>query len=721
MRNVDTEGEIVKTNCQGCQLGCGVLVHVKEGRVVKIEGNPEHPLNRGMICPKSMGYKQILYHPDRLKYPLKRVGERGEGKWQRISWDEALDTIARELTETMEKYSPKSIAFSVGGNLRRNRPATRILADSLGTPNWSYTDAMYCFGPHIVGEYFTFGVTRVMDEYNTDCANSKCAIVWGGNPVHTQITYMQKLLRAKTEGAHIKLIVIDPIFTATASKADIWLQLRPGTDCALALGMLNVIINEGLYDKEFVKRWCTGFEELKKRVQDYSPERVAEITWVSADDIKNVARTYATSKPASMYLRVATEMTFNSTQTSRAVACLVGITGNLDVKGGNIYNSLPPGFKWYHFYHLKKWRLPDEVELERLGAKDYPLLCGPRSAWGLYNTCSVIKAVLTGKPYPVKAMVVANNPLLSMPNTREVYKALTKLEFLVVQELFMTPTAELGDIVLPAATWLEMEQINSYPPNFISASRKAIEPVGECWDEMKITYEILKRMGLKFSIWPELNSPEEYDDFILKEIGMTFDDLKQRDYITPQIEYKKYERDGFKTPSGKVELYSSVFKEFGYDPLPHYVEPFESPVSTPELAKEYPLILISGGRQLPYYHSLGHEVPWMRELVPDPQMEIHPQTAKELGIKEGDWVWIETPRGEGRIKQKAKLTLGIHPKVVHFRAHWWYPEKQTPDHGLWESNINVLTSCDPPLEPICGTPTMRGLLCKVYKVAEGEK
>ena len=184
------------------------------------------------------------------------------------------------------------------------------------------------------------------------------------------------------------------------------------------------------------------------------------------------------------------------------------------------------------------------------------------------------------------------------------------------------------------------------------------------------------------------------------------------------MRYKKYEEEGFSTPSGKVELYSSIFKEFGYDPLPTYVEPHESPISTPELAKEYPLILITGGRDVGYRHSMGRQIPWLRELVPEPLMQLHPKTAEELGIKEGDWVWIETPRGEGRIKQKATLTLGIHPRVVHFPAHWWYPEKPAPDHGLWDSNINVVLSGDPPYEAICGTPPNKGLLCRIFKATE---
>jgi anaerobic selenocysteine-containing dehydrogenase len=283
-------------------------------------------------------------------------------------------------------------------------------------------------------------------------------------------------------------------------------------------------------------------------------------------------------------------------------------------------------------------------------------------------------------------------------------------------ELFMTPTVEQADIVLPAATWLEKDEVVDLA-NIITARNKAIEPVGECWDELKITFEILKRMGVKFSLIP-VESPEEYNDFRLRKLGMTFEDLKRKHTLIAPTEYRKYEKDGFRTPSGKVELYSSIFKEYGYDPLPYYIEPVFSPVSTPEVVKEYPFVLTTGNRRIVYMHSMGRQIPWLRELAPDPQMEIHPQTADGLGIEESDWVWLETPYAEGRVMQRAKLTMGIHPKVVHCEAHWWFPEKPGPDHGHWEVNINALMPGSPPYDLIGGTSPLRGGLCKIYKVEE---
>lgn len=710
-------GKILKTICQACHMSCGVLVHVMNGKITRIDGDPEHPLSQGMICPKGIAYKQVVYHPDRLLYPLKRVGERGEGKWRRISWEEAIDQIAVKLNEINDKFGPDSIAACCGGNPRRSMPATRFLTDSLNSPNWAYSDAFFCWGPHVVAESVTYG-GRITTDVNIDCRNSDCIVVWGGNPVHTHTVVARDIMNARARGA--KVIVIDPRMTATASKADIWVQLRPGTDAALALGMLNVIITERIYDKEFVSQWCTGFEELTERIQTYSPKKVSEITGVAEETIKSAAMLYAKTKPACLYLRVGNELIFNSTQASRAIACLIAITGNIDVKGGNLFLCPPKGLVGRMFYVKKEWRLPDEIEERRIGAKEFPLLAGPKAPFGLFHTPLLIKAMLTDKPYPIKALIASNNLCVSMPNSKEVYDALKCLDLLVVYELFMTPTAEVADFVLPVATYFEIDELVDRYPNYITARRKVIEPVGECWDELRITHEIVERMGLKFTPWPELQARGwlGYEDFRLKDTGLSFKDIESGEYIFAPMEYKKYTKNGFATPSGKVELSSNLLKEFGYDPLPHHVEPFESPISTPELVEEYPFILITGGRTIAYFHSLGHQVPWLRELVPNPTIEIHPAAAKRLGIHEGDWVWVETPRGKGRIKQKAKLTKAVHPDVVHSVAHWWYPERITPDHGVWESNINMLTYSDPPYEPICGTCAMRGLLCKIYKAKE---
>ncbi len=719
-----SEEKVVRTACADCHVGCGVLAHVKDGRIVKLEGNPDHPTNRGMMCPKGLAAKQHVYHPDRLTYPMKRAGQREEGKWQRISWDEALDTIAAKFMEIKEQYGPYAIACQHGGKPSKVMRADYALMHSIGSPNLGNSDAPFCYGPMPIAEGFTYG-GMISQEYGSDCENSNLAIVWGGTPASTHLPWA-RLLSLAVENRGTKVIVVDPRFTVNASKADLWLQPRPGTDAALALGMLNIIINEELYDKEFVNKWCIGFEELRQRVQEYPLEKVAEITWVAKDDIIKAARLYATIKPATLYQRASIEMQMNSVQTLRALAILRAVTGNIDIEGGNVFCCFPEGYVHQHAMLGKdskvysEGRLSDEIEEKRLGAKEYPLLSGPRAPFAapVYPP-ALIKAILTDKPYPIKALWVSNNLLLCLPNSREVYRALKKVPFLVVREFFMTPTAEMADIVLPVAHWLEMDEIFSQTTNIITARQKIIEPVGECWDEMKVSFELLKRMGLKYFATPAQNAEEELD-YLVKGMGMTFEEFKRKHVIVAPMEYKKYEKSGFKTPSGKVELSSSVFKEFGYDPLPYYSEPLESPVSTPELAKEYPFILIAGRRRIAYMHSMGRGIPWLRELVPDPQIEIHPQSASELGIKDGDWVWIELspPNEKGRIKNRAKLTRGIQPQVAQCDAHWWFPEKPGPDHGHWEVNVNALINGSGRGDPIAGTILLTGLLCKIYKDEE---
>jgi anaerobic selenocysteine-containing dehydrogenase len=709
------EDKVLKTTCENCHVGCGLLVYVRDGRAYKIEGDPDHPLNEGAVCPKGLAQLQINYDPARLKYPLKRVGGRGEGKWQRISWDEAIDTIASKLVEVRKKYGPEYIVGTRGGQPgRRSSHAIWTLIKSLGSPNVSWTDADFCWGPIPTAEYFTVG-RMYTEEQSADLKNADCILIWGANPVNTHPTAARHVMQARSRGA--KLIVVDPRLTQTASKANLWLQIRPGTDGALALGMLNIIINEGLYDKAFVDKWCKGFDELKRRVQEYPVEKVSDITWIPAGDIIKAARMYATTKPACLYVRNAPEMIYNSTQACRAIACILGISGNLEKKGGNVAQSFPSGLISYFFYGDPKYRFPAELEEKRFGAKEFPLAFGPRSWRGPFHTVTMIRSILTGKPFEPKAMIVTNNLRLNHPNSKEVEAALKKIEFLVVWEIFMTPTARLSDIVLPAATWLELT--GSYQPytpsvNILCMRQPVVDPPGECWDEMKIALEILKRTGDKVIHDPNITTVQQYEDWFLKGMGMTYEDLREKAYMTFPPVYNKHEKAGFSTPTGKVELYSATFKEFGYDPLPHYVEPFESPISQPELAKEYPLILSASGQHIAYFHSLGHTSPWLRELLPDAHIEMNPATAAELGVKEGDWVWVEVPRGTGRIKRRAKLDPGIHPKTVFVPGHFWYPEKTDCSFKVPETNINDILPAEP-FEEICGSTVVRGLLCKVYK------
>lgn len=708
---MEHSGKIVRTVCGGCHAGCGILVHVNNGRAVKIEGDPDHPWNQGMMCAKGLADLQTVYHPDRLNYPMKRVGERGEGKWQKIPWDEALDIIGSKYKDIQQKYGPYSIAGTTGGKPLKTLRTTFSFIYSMGSPNATFSDSHFCWGPYVIAEKYLFGSIATQEKC-CDLQNTNLMLLWSGDPNRGCPPFARQIARARARGA--KLIVINPRFTELPSKADIWLQIRPGTDGALALGMLNIIINENLYDRQFIDKWCIGFDELSERVQEYTPEKVAEITGLDRDDIVKVTRMYATTKPAALYRRSGIEQIVNAVQTCRAIAMLIVLTGNLETPGGNFFPvaSPVPGIIGHHQPMERQYRPPDEDMIRnKIGAKEFPLLCGDKSPFGVVHSPSLFRTILTDKPYPIKGLFMNNNPLIAIPNSRDVLAALKRIEFTVVAEFFMTPTAAYADIVLPAATPLEVDEFITYYTNLLVWSPKAIEPVGECRDELQIFIDILKKMGKRYLGYLTDESIDNSEDelrYRLSKSTMTLEELKEKHFISSPIEFKKYENNGFDTPSGKVELYSSTFKEFGYDPLPNYLEP-ESPT------EDYPLILITNGVSLGYMHNMGRQIPWLRELEPEALLEIHPETATELGVEEGNWVWVELPHSEGRIRQKAKITKGIHPKTVHCKPHWWYPESPGPDYGQSEVNINNLIRAWPPGDQISGNTVLSGLTCKIYK------
>lgn len=718
----DSSGvQVVRSVCEGSHCECGVLVYVKDGRIIKIEGNHDYPMNEGTLCPKGLAYHQLAYHPDRLKYPLRRVGERGEGKWQRISWNEALGTIADRFKEIIDKYGPNAIGYTIQDGPKPFSAPFFFLLRAMGSPN-VFGAGYICYMPSFEAGIATCG-NLVDHERGPEYEDTKCVLVWGANPVNTHPMLARKMLQAQQQGAN--LIVVDPRFTPFASKADLWLQVRPATDCALAMGMLHVVITEGLYDQKYVDEWCYGFEELKERIKEYPPQKVSEITWVPEQDIIEAARMYATAKPAVEYHRVALEQIgTTSFQACRAIQILVAITGNVDIKGGNTFGCMPKGLKIENtMWREAREQSPWVREEEQLGAREFPLFVGPRAHVGWAPTWFVMNAIHTGKPYPLKGLFGVANFVTNSENPRSLVEALKKLEFSWMTDFFMTPTLEYMDIVLPAATWLEQDDIAeiSYN-NYFGIRRKAIEPVGECKDEKWVAIELAKRMGLLNRFYSHASTVEEFLDFRVAGMGVTFEQLRQgdKDYIVRPQEYEKFKRKGgFHTNTGKLELYSTACEKLGLEPLPYYEEPYESHITTPELAEEYPLIGVWGNRHIAYLHSSNRQVPWLRELHPEPRIEIHPETAKELGVADGDMVWIETPRGgEKKVKQRAVLTAAVHPRVVCAEPFWWFPEKQGPDYGCWESNINIVASNDPPCDPVVGSTLLRGGLCRIYKAEE---
>lgn len=697
------EDKVIRTNCRACHGGCGVLVHMKDGAIDKIEGDPDFPTNHGTICSKGLAFKQLVYHPDRLKYPLKRAGEKGEGKWERIGWEEAFDTIAHKLYHYKAEFGAESIVLGQGTSREFESFLSRF-ANLLGTPNVMGAGYM-CYLSRVVAALSVCGKLPIVDYEG----NPQCVIVWGNNVVWNNADEYtgENLMRVLSQGS--KLIVVDPRLTYLAGRADVWLQLRPGTDTALMLGMANAIIEEELYDKEFVEKYVHGWDDFRRRVKEYPLDRVEQITWVPQDKIREAARLFARTKPAAIQWGVAIEQSINCIDNDRTLIYLVALTGNLDARGGNVFYTPPKAQNIGQF--AAHDQLPSDKRAKMLGGDIFRLaarinVITPKMVWN---------AILTGQPYPVKAMLIhGSNPVVTRENAQEVYRALSRLEFLSVSDFFMTPTAELADIVLPAATWLEADYLGGFffRHGYIFPRKKIVQ-IGECKSDFEMFHELGKRVGQEE--WGE--NVEQDLDGILKPAGLTWQQVKDLPFLRGTVTYRKHEQKGFSTPTRKVEFSSTILQELGYDPLPTFKEVPESPVSRPDLLERYPYILITGARTPVFFHSEHRMIPWLRELHPDPIVELHPDTAQKHGIKEGDWVYIESPRG--RIRQRAKLTTGIRPQVVAIQHGWWFPEVKTPDHGWKESNSNILTDNDPKgLDAAMGASNLRVLLCRVDRAEE---
>ena len=689
--------KIIRTICFECHSRCGVLLEVKEGKLVGIKGDKEHPISHGYLCPKGRACMEIIYHPERITKPLIRSGTKGKGQFEAVSWDRALDVIAERLLDYREKWGAESVVIGTG-TTRGMGPWINRFLTFFGSPNYMAPVNM-SGGPLELGNIATCGFTSI-----PDFASSKCIVLWAHNPPQSWPgLFMQDIKRGLKAGA--KLIVVDPRGIPLALKADHWLPIRPGTDTALALGFIHFIIKNELYDKEFVEKWTSGFDRLAEHVASFTPEKCAEITWLSTDAIESAALTYAHTKPACIGGGIGGLcQSVNAFDIWRSLTILTAITGNLEVPGGSLKYTPPTGSRSHYGDDFSAYRnLPEEKAKKTLNLPQYPLLAPipifPEAAW---------KAILEHKPYPVKAIgLFANNPMCSYANSQYVKKALTALDFLFTADYFHTPTTELADVILPPAHWTERDDVEDLVmKGYVFCQPKAVEPVPECRSEKQIFIDLAQKMGLE-GYWKTV---EESLDYRLEPVGMTFEEFKKVGQIANPVVYKSYEKNnGFETPSGKVELYADYLEDMGIAPLPNFREPPESPVSRPDLWQEYPLVLTTGGRNLVYYHSAHRNIHSLRKRSPDPELEIHPETAAALGIEDGEWVYLATPRG--RIEIKARFFEHIHRKVVHAPHGYWYGV----ENGWERVNINMVTDNQPPTCPVTASVPVRGLLCRVEK------
>ena len=731
--------EVIRTcawSPPGCHsVGCGLRLFVKDGELVKVEGDPEHPLTKGKLCVRCLALKEYIYHPDRIKYPMKRAGKRGEDKWERISWDEALDTIIEKTEEITEKYGPESIISMVGTGRQAVRFQYPLTSIGLGSPNVCYSQSGWsCMGPRNTVTTMVLGGGYVELDWaaglpgrydDPEYVLPEYILMWGKDPLKTNPDGLwgHSVIEMLKRGS--KLIMVDPRMSWLATKAEQVLQLKPGTDTALALAMLHIIINEDLYDHEFVEKWTHGFEELKERVQQYSPAWAAKATGVPESQIVEVTRILAAADTVSLCMGLATDQNPNGVQLVHALISMISITGNLDVPGGTEVGRLMV------MDMNADAPLPEELTDKVIGQKEYPAL--PL----VLNTTHpdlTLETFETEKPYPLRMVWISSSNFISPTNSaqpRRWYDAVRKsTEFCVATDLFMNPTImALADIVLPVASFAEHDGIvltqQGTNSGLVGAINKAID-VGEAKSDLEILLALAKRKSPEKTKGEKWESPEKYLDDQLRPFDIKFADLKKTVSVQQDVGYRKHERGvlrpdgepGFNTTTGKLELYSIMFEMLGEDPLPFYEAPRFGPDSRPDLVEEYPLTLITGVKTYTSFHSEHRMIPSLREITPDPLVEIHPDTAARLGIIDGDWVWIENMWG--RAKEKAMLTPIVHPDVVSAAHGWWFPEKEASEpslYGVWESNINNLVPHKEIGKLGFGAP-YKSLPCKVYRVED---
>lgn len=693
---------IKKSICTICDplTQCGLNLYIKENKLIKVEGSKENPKNEGTLCSKGAATRQYVYSPDRLKTPLKRTGPKGSDEFVPISWDEALDTIAKKLNEYKDQFGPESVAFYCGYT-KWLRPFLHRLTHSFGSPNY-LTESSTCAQATYMAQKLNFGTAT-----GPDIKNTNCLLVWSANPFHSNTTLARKVLAAKDRG--MKIIAVDPRCTPMTAQADIHLQLKPGTDGALALTMANVIINEKLFNQDFINNYTFGFEEFAQYIQEFTPEKGESITGVKAETIKQAARLYANTKPAAIMQSAAPVVhNTNGVQNYRAIFALIALTGNYDISGGNFVD--PPSFigvsggiptRESEFVHSKKF----EEMPPRVGQEKFPVwteLVDQAQAMDLPQQIN------SGSPYPIKAMLAFGINHRMWPNSKYMLEAIQKLDFFVDVDLFMTDTAKYADLILPACSSVERSELRCYQERYIIYTQPAIQPLFESRSDADIIFDLGRRLKLDDNLID--GGYEAALDYILEPSGITIAELKQHPAGMPvpnplKIPEKKYISKGFPTPSGKMEFKSLVLEkyanDYGYDSLPVYHPPKNSAESNPELAKEYPLILNTGSRLPMFIHSRTFRMPWTHSLRPEAMADLNPIDAQRLKIIQGDPIKISTPQGE--ISVKANLSELAQPGVVHMY------------HAYPDADVNTLFDSDY-LDPISGFPGFKALLCKVEKV-----
>jgi len=664
-----SERRIVRGACpHDCPDTCALHITVEDGRAVDVAGDPDHPTTRGTLCTKVARYLERTYSSQRVLHPLKRVGRKGEGRFERIGWEEALDTIAQRFKEiSASREGPQAIVpYSYAGTmgLLQYCSMDRRFFHKLGA---SLLDRTICSTAGKAGYVATVGAAIGTDLEQFE--NAKLVLIWGSNPIVSNLHLWSRVQEAKRHGA--KLVAIDPYRSLTAEKCHEHLALLPGTDAALALGMMHVLVAEDLIDHDYVDRYTLGFDRLKDRVREYPPERVAQLTGLSADAIVALARDYGTIRPAAIRLNYGMQRHGGGGMAMRTAACLPALVGAWrDPAGGALLSS-----SGAYPVNTKALERPDLI------------WNNPRTI----NMSTIGDALLDAKDPPVRAIYVYNsNPVAVAPDSAKVVRGFAREDlFCVVHEVFQTDTADYADIVLPATTQLEQIDVHSsYGHLYVLANNRAIPPLGEAKPNTEVFRLLAAKMGFTEPCFAEGDEEIARNAFVTSDPrmnGIDWEALRQRGWqrLNVPSPFAPFAQGGFPTPSGKCEFYSETLARKGLDPLPTFVPPHESAASNPQLARRYPLAMISPPARNALNSSFAN-LPVFAETEQTPKLEIHPDDARARGIASGDRVRVFNDRGA--LALTARVTDRARAGVVVALSVWW--RKLSPDG----TNANMITS-----------------------------
>lgn len=679
------ENGVLPTICRQCDMHCGIDAHFEDGKITKITSLKTHIQNRGRLCPKGSAAVETVYHPDRLLKPLKRGKD---GRYREITLEQAMEEIAAKLLEIREKHGARAVSCWQGealGFAQQEKYARRFI-HAFGSPNFFSCDSL-CWASR------QLAYTLVQGYWNScpDFRNASLVVFWGTNPPVSHPTFMVPFTEGRENGS--RLIVIDPRLSNIAKQADLHLKPLPGSDGALAWGIIRYLLQQENYDKEFVVNHTVGFKEFAAYAQQFTPEYVSSQTGLTRQEILDCCGMIAESLPKMInYVGVSIEHQDNGVNSVRTIACLGAICGAVDIQGGDLW---PEGMGERD---LTLYRELPLTEISPVGADRYPVL------YEMIKECHTMTGMeyMLGKgEYPVKAMILSGgNPANTNPNSGKVEEALSNLELLVVRDMFLTETTRLAHYILPAASFLERTELHVYSHyQHVSVSRKVLEIEG-VKDEYSFWHDLSHRLGFGDKYFP-WKTESEVNRWLLKPTGISLEDLE----VHPEgmeykpVRYRKYTSVPFPTPSGKVELRSDYLETLGLSPLPTYQEP----LYLREGNKDYPYILITGARKAVYYHSRFRNINRFRKLHPEPEAEFHPLDADRLGLKDGETVRISSKIGSITVLVKIMKSDEIREGIIQV-THGWEQE----------SNVNRLTF-DEINDPISGFPQLTSIPVNVEK------